>query len=315
MHVLVTGGAGFIGSHLCDELISRDCEVWCIDNLHLGKEENIAHLKSNKQFHFKKLDILDRPTLNALFNEVKFNMVFHMAANSDIQQGSSNHEIDLKLTFLTTYVILETMLQHDVKKIFFASTSAVFGPTREKLHEEYGPLKPISAYGASKLAAESYISVFVDNYGFKAWIIRFPNVVGPRLTHGAIYDFMEKLKKDPSRLVVLGDGTQKKPYLYVKDLIKAIMVILEKAKEPLSIYHVSNEDLTEVREIAEIVIEEMGLKGIPIQYTGGEKGWVGDVPYFNYDISKIKSLNWTGQYKSTDAVRATVREILGKIEP
>ena len=310
MHILVTGGAGFIGSHLCDALIEQNYEVWCVDNLHLGKERNIEHLKGNQRFHFCKLDVLDRTGMDALFSEAKFDAVFHLAANSDIQQGGENHEVDLQLNFLTTFEVLEAMLRNGVKKFFFASTSAVFGETREVLHENYGPLMPISFYGASKLAAEAYISVFVENYGFKAWILRFPNVVGERCTHGAVHDFIMRLKHDSSRLVVLGDGTQTKPYLYVKDLVKAILMVFDKAEEPLAVYHVGNEDLTSVREIAEIVIEEMGLVGIPIEYTGGKNSWVGDVPYFKYDISKLKRLGFRQSYNSTESVRVAVRRIL-----
>jgi UDP-glucose 4-epimerase len=180
------------------------------------------------------------------------------------------------------------------------------------LHEESGPLRPISLYGASKLAAEAYISVYVDNYGFKAWILRFPNVVGERATHGAVHDFIERLRADPSRLVVLGDGTQTKPYLYVRDLIAAILLVLRKAEEPFAVYHVGGEGLTSVRQMAEVVVSEMGLHRTPIQYTGGKSGWVGDVPTFCYDTKKIRALGFRPEYGSTDAVRVAVRRILGK---
>lgn len=309
-HVLVTGGAGFIGSHLCDELVKRGEEVWCVDNLHLGTEKNIFHLKKFNNFHFLRLDLLDRIGLDQLFSEVKFDVVFHLAANSDIQQGNADHALDHKLTFMTTYEILEAMLRHKVNKIFFTSTSAVFGETGERLHEDYGPLKPISFYGANKLAAEAYISVFVDNYNFKAWILRFPNVIGERLTHGAIFDFIKRLKEDPSKLTVLGDGTQTKPYLYVKDVICAIMTVFEKAEERLAIYHVGSDDLISVRTIAETVVDEMNLKDTYIEYTGGKKGWVGDVPYFHYDIDKITSIGWKQQFTSNEALRITVTKEL-----
>ncbi len=312
MRVLVTGGAGFIGSHLCDALTERGYEVWCVDNFYLGREENIEHLKVNKQFHLSRFDVLDKAKINALFSEAKFDTVFHLAANSDIQQGSQNHKIDLQLNFLTTYEILEAMLAHKVKNIFFASTSAIFGDAKQVLNEDYGPVKPISFYGASKLAAEAYISVFVKNYGFKAWILRFPNVVGERCTHGVVHDFIIQLRRDPSHLMVLGDGTQTKPYLYVKDVIKAILIVFDKAEEPFAVYHVSNEHLTSVREIVAIVTEEMSLSGIPIEYSGGKVGWPGDVPYFEYDISKIQKLGYKYIYNSTESIRITVRKILGK---
>jgi len=312
MNVLVTGGAGFIGSHLCDSLIEKGYKVWCLDNLYLGKIENIAHLQNNPDFKFLKVDLLDAPALDKVFADTSFDRVYHLAANSDIEAGSRNHKIDLDLNFMTTFALLETMLKAGVKKLFFSSTSAVFGESPAKLHEDYGPLKPISFYGASKLAAEGYISVFVDNYGFQAWVARFPNVIGERSTHGAIHDFIKRLKADPSKLRVLGDGTQTKPYLYVKDLVEAINLIVETTNEKLNVYHVGNEDLTNVKFMVETVISEMGLNGIPIEWTGGAKGWVGDVPYFHYDISKIKSLGWAPKHNSAEAVRTSVRRILGK---
>ncbi len=312
MRVLVTGGAGFIGSHLCDALLERNYELWCVDNLYLGKEINIEHLKGKKRFHFCKLDVLNRAAMDGLFSEAEFDTVFHLAANSDIRQGGKNHKIDLQLNFLSTFEILEAMLRHKVKKIFFASTSAIFGKATEILCEDYGPVMPISFYGASKLAAEGYMSVFVENYDFKGWILRFPNVVGERCTHGAVYDFIMRLKRDPSHLIVLGDGTQTKPYLYVKDLVRAILMVFDKATEQLAIYHAGNETLTSAREIAEIVTEEMGLTGIPIEYKGGKTGWAGDVPYFKYDTSKIKMLGFRNSYNSTESVRLAVRKILGK---
>jgi len=312
MRILVTGGAGFIGSHLCDALMARGHELWCVDNLHLGRLENIAHLRVNPKFHFERIDVMERKAMNQLFQDGQFEFVYHMAANSDIQRGSMDHQVDLQLTFLTTHEILEHMLVHGVKKIFFASTSAVFGETKDTLHENYGPLQPISFYGASKLAAESFLSVFVNNYGFKAFILRFPNIVGPRATHGAIFDFIARLKANPEKLVVFGDGTQRKPYLYVEDLVEAILTVVEKADSPLSVYHAGNEDLTKVSDMARIVLEEMKLSNCAIEYTGGDRGWTGDVPYFRYDMSKIKKLGWKPTYTSNESVRLAVQKILSK---
>ncbi len=312
MRALVTGGAGFIGSHLCDALVGRGYDVWAADNLYLGRMENVAHLEGSPRFRFVRLDVLDGPALDALFDEARFDVVFHLAANSDIQQGGRDHSVDLRLNFLTTTSVLETMLRHGVRRIFFSSTSAVFGEAEGALSEDQGPLRPISFYGASKLAAEAYLSVYVDNYGFEAWILRFPNVVGERCTHGAVHDFIERLRKDPSRLTVLGDGRQAKPYLYVGDLVDAILLVFDRAAGPLAVYHVGSEDLTAVSEIARIVVEEMGLHGIPVEFTGGTKGWVGDVPRFSYDLSRIGALGFRPRRTSTEAVRLAVRRILGK---
>jgi UDP-glucose 4-epimerase len=312
MRTLVTGGAGFIGSHLCDALLARGDEVWCVDNFHLGREENIAHLRECGGFHFQKLDVLERDKLDRLFADAGFEAVFHLAANSDISLGNADHTLDLRLTFQTTVEVVEAMARHGVDRLFFASTSAVFGDTRQTLCETSSPMQPVSFYGAAKLASEAYISVFAHSFGMRARVLRFPNVVGERCTHGAVYDFITRLRQDPSRLRVLGNGKQTKPYLYVKDLVRAILTVWDRADEPLVVYHVAGEGLTSVREIVDIVVDEMGLGGIPIEYTGGDRGWVGDVPYFQYDCSKIRGLGFQPAYDSNQAVRLAVQRILGK---
>jgi UDP-glucose 4-epimerase len=178
----VTGGAGFIGSHLCDRLLERGDEVWCIDNLRLGRLRNIAHLEGLSDFRFIEMDLLNRADLTGLFANERFDAVFHLAANSDIAAGLANTRLDLDLNLLTTLAVLETMQAHEVKRLFFASTSAIFGETDGILHEDFGPCRPISFYGASKLAAEGYISVFAYTLGIRAVVLRFPNVVGERAT-------------------------------------------------------------------------------------------------------------------------------------
>jgi UDP-glucose 4-epimerase len=312
MRILVTGGAGFIGSHLCDTLVSRGDEVWCVDNFHLGREENIEHLRPCERFHFQKLDVLDREELDRLFADGRFEAVFHLAANSDISLGNADHSLDLRLTFQTTVEVLEAMARHGVDRLFFASTSAVFGDTRQTLCETSSPMEPVSFYGAAKLASEAYISVFAHSFGMRARVLRFPNVIGERCTHGAVYDFVTRLRQDPRRLRVLGNGNQTKPYLYVKDLVRAIMTVWDQATEPLAVYHVAGEGLTSVRQIVEIVVGEMGLAGIPVEYAGGDRGWVGDVPYFQYDSGKIRALGFQPTYDSTQAVQVAVRRMLGK---
>lgn len=243
---------------------------------------------------------------------MRFEAVFHLAANSDISLGNADHTLDLRLTFQTTVEVVEAMARHGVDRLFFASTSAVFGDTRQTLCETSSPMQPVSFYGAAKLASEAYISVFAHSFGMQARMLRFPNVVGERTTHGAVYDFITRLRQDPSRLRVLGNGKQTKPYLYVKDLVRAILTVWDRADEPLAVYHVAGEGLTSVREIVDIVVGEMGLAGIPIEYTGGDRGWVGDVPYFQYDCSKIRTLGFQPAHDSNQAVRVAVERILGK---
>jgi UDP-glucose 4-epimerase len=310
MRTLVTGGAGFIGSHLCDRLLDRGEQVWCLDNLRLGRRRNIAHLASSAAFRFVELDLLDPASVATLFDEVQFDAVFHLAANSDIAAGAGNFRLDLELNQLTTVAVLEAMRSHQVKRVFFASTSAIFGETDALLHENSAPLKPISFYGASKLAAEAYVSVFAHTFGGRAVVLRFPNVVGERATHGVIYDFLRKLEANPGKLEVLGDGNQLKPYLYVSDLVGAILTAWDKAEAPFAVYHAAGIGVTSVREIAEIVVAAAGRADTQITYTGGDRGWPGDVPRFRYDVSRLQALGWRPQRESTEAVRHAVERIL-----
>jgi UDP-glucose 4-epimerase len=308
----VTGGAGFIGSHLCDRLLQRGAQVWSVDNLRLGRRCNIAHLETLPAFRFVELDVLDQPRLRALFDQVRFDSVFHLAANSDIAAGSTNFRLDLELNQLTTIAVLEAMKAHDVKRLFFASTSAVFGETDAVLHEDFAPLEPISFYGASKLAAEAYVSVFAHTFGGHAVVLRFPNVVGEHATHGVIYDFLRKLEADRGKLIVLGDGNQSKPYLYVGDLVDAVLTAWDKAHGPLAVYHAAGIGQTSVREIAEIVVAAAGRVDTRIVYGESDRGWPGDVPRFCYDISRLQALGWQPRRHSTDAVRYSVERILAQ---
>jgi UDP-glucose 4-epimerase len=309
MKILVTGGAGFIGSHLCDALIARGDEVWCLDNLWLGRENNIEHLRKHPNFHFFKLDLLDRFALTELFAASDFNAVFHLAANSDIRAGTSDTSLDQRLNFQTTIEVLEAMRTHQVKRLMFASTSAVFGENEAKLNEMAGPLRPISFYGASKLAAEAYISVYAHTLGLQATILRFPNVVGERATHGAIYDFIAKLKNTPEQLEVLGDGSQSKPYVYVTDLVKALLLTFQANLSQFEVFHVAGEGFTTVREMAEIVVANSSNPKAALAFTGGDRGWPGDVPRFDYDTSRIRSLGWVPTFGSTEAVIHSVKRI------
>jgi UDP-glucose 4-epimerase len=309
--ILVTGGAGFIGSHLCDSLLAEDHAITVVDNLILGVEENISHLKGRSDFNFVEADLLDIDRLKQLFDVSEFDMVFHLAANSDIQKGSKDPQVDYDLTFNTTFNVLQCMREFGVKKLFFASTSAIYGDTSDRLHENYGPLQPVSNYGAGKLASEGFISAFSSAYNIQTWITRFPNVVGERFTHGVIYDFMNKLRKNPEVLTVLGNGEQNKPYLYVKDLVEGILFVCKNAKDLYNIYNLGSDSRTKVKEIAQMVIEEMGLHSV-IRYTGGHSGWVGDVPEFNYDLAKINKLGWYAPRNSNDSVRLAIKMALGK---
>ena len=311
MKILVTGGAGFIGSHLCDVLIADGHNVTVVDNLVLGKVENIEHLINNPNFRFFKEDLNNGHTMDMIFMDGEFDMVYHLAANSDIQKGGKDPMVDYQLTFNTTFNVLQMMKKYDVKKFFFASTSAIYGETYDVLNEDYGPLKPVSNYGAGKLASEAFISAFASTYHIQTWITRFPNVVGERFTHGVIYDFIHKLQKNPNELEVLGNGEQCKPYVYVKDLVAGIQFVINNSNEPYNVYMLGSDTRTKVKEIAAMVIEEMGLNA-SIRYTGGDRGWVGDVPEFRYDLTKVNNLGWKASYDSNGAVRKAIQMALGK---
>lgn len=309
MNILVTGGAGFIGSHLCDYLLTKDNYIVAVDNLSLGRESNISHLYTSSNFKFYKEDILNYGNMSRIFKEERFENVFHFAANSDIAASKEAPNIDLNNTFMTTYSVLNLMREHGVKKIVFSSTSAIYGETTQKIPESYGPLLPISHYGAGKLASEAFISSFVENYGIQTWIIRFPNVVGAKATHGVIFDFINKLKNNPNELEVLGDGEQEKPYLHINDLLEAILFVWKNSNQKINVFNISADSRTKVKDIAKMVIEEMGLNA-KVSYTGGDRGWLGDVPVFDYDLTKVKKIGWEAKYTSDEAVRVAIRDII-----
>lgn len=311
MNILITGGAGFIGSHLCDELLCGGHRVVVVDNLVLGRKENIVHLLDRNDFSFVEEDLLNLPALEQVFEQGHFDMVYHLAANSDIQKGGKDPLVDYHLTFNTTFNVLQCLRKYGVKRFFFASTSAIYGETYDQLTETYGPLQPVSNYGAGKLASEAFISAFSSAYDIQTWIARFPNVVGERFTHGVIYDFIHKLRKNPGKLVVLGNGEQIKPYLYVKDLVEGIQFICQNTHERFNVYNLGSESRTRVKEIAAMVIEEMGLNA-SIEYTGGDRGWVGDVPEFKYDLSKVHALGWCAKHDSNTSVRLAIQKALEK---
>ena len=310
--ILVTGGAGFIGSHLCDALVALGHRVVAVDNLSLGREGNLQQLRQHAEFEFVRGDVLDQSWFEGLFSDKDFDCIFHLAANSDIARSHSNPEVDFDNTFLTTFRVLEAARKSGVGQLVFASTSAVYGEANGEISEDYGPLKPISHYGAAKLASEGFISSYAENYGIRSWITRFPNVVGPRATHGAVYDFVKKLKRTPGRLEVLGDGTQEKPYLNVRDLVGAMLLVWQKVSDPVNIYNVGARTRSKVSDIARIVIEE-GPSEAEIVYAGGNRGWIGDVPQFAYDISAIEDLGWAPSMTSDEAVRVAARAIWAEV--
>lgn len=309
MNILVAGGAGFIGSHLCDALLSKNNTVIVADKLIMGSK-NIEHLSQNTNFKFYEMELANQDNVDKLFKDNKIDIVYHMAANSDIQKSANDTSIDFNDTLLTTRVLLESMRKNNVKNIFFASTSAVYGEMPDiVLNEETGGLKPVSYYGGAKLASEALISSYVSMCDMNAVIFRFPNVIGPRLTHGVVYDFVKKLRNNPKELLILGNGTQCKPYIYVTDLVNAIVKLTEQFEPGVDVFNISVlSEGTSVTHIAEIVVDVLGLSDVEFKYTGGDRGWKGDVPRFKYDISKVLATGWKPEYTSDEAVRKAVIE-------
>lgn len=313
---LITGGAGFIGSHLVDRLMESGVKVTVLDNLSAGRLNNISKWLNNSRFKFIMGDMLNPGDVKKSMGNCE--IVFHLAANPDVRIGAFNTRIDYEQNILATYNLLEAMKESErCKSVVFTSTSTVYGEAKKMpTPEDYGPLKPISLYGASKLACEALISGYSHLFGFKSVICRLANIVGSRSGHGVICDFINKLRSNPKALEVLGDGTQRKSYLYVDDCVEALLIASEKSHEQVEIYNVGSEDTVNVATIARIVIEEMGLSDVEIKYTGGVdggRGWRGDVKEMLLDISKIKRLGWKPKLNSAEAVRRTSKCIISEI--
>lgn len=315
--MLITGGAGFIGSNLCISLI-RDKpipfdEIVVIDNLSLGKKDFVYHLIDAGKVVFYEEDLLNFENIMGIFEKHGFDLVWHLAANSDISYGTKHSDWDLKQGVLVTYNVLESMRRTGAKKIIFSSSSAIYGEANTKpTPENYGPLFPISLYGASKLAAEGLISSFCNNFGFKAWIYRFANIVGGNATHGVIIDFINKLKRDKTKLEILGDGKQSKPYLHVQDCINGMLFGLLNATDKLNFFNLTCEGVTSVYEIYKMVTKELQLDDVTIKYKGGDRGWSGDVAKVNLDNKKLAKLGWKSSCASNEAVAKAVTQLLYK---
>ena len=305
---VISGGAGFIGSHLADSLLKEGWEVLAIDRIPPKDAVNIGHLAGNERFSYFMNDMKDRGTVEKLAEGSE--MIFHLAANSDIQKGGKDPSIDLNDTLLTTVTMLEAARANGIKRFFFSSTSAVYGDLKGiQLREDTGGLEPISYYGASKLASEAMISAYSYMNDMDSLVFRFPNVVGPRLTHGVIFDFIKKLRADEKSLEILGNGKQSKQYVYVKDLVDGIVKFSSLMEKGYHMYNISTESFTTVTEIADMVCGRLGLTGVEYKYTGGDCGWKGDVPTFDYDIGKAKKKGWRYNFDSSGAVRKTLEDL------
>jgi UDP-glucose 4-epimerase len=312
---IVVGCAGFIGTNLVAELLNSGKTVVGVDDFSKGSQNNINKFLEHSEFRFIKKDISTRSECTDAFNFAQhFGVVvevWHLAANSDIPAGIVDSDVDLKDTFLTTSEILRRMKVDGIKKIYFASSSAIYGDLGGRpVHEEIGPLLPISNYGAMKLASEALISAAAEAFLSKACIFRFPNVVGVPATHGVIFDFASRLKQNPKSLNVLGNGSQQKSYLHVSDLVVAMLKIThQKNAAKVDVVNIGpNDNGVSVRWIAEQVVGRMSPSAV-VQFGSLDKGWVGDVPRFNYITRKINSYGWSPALGSEQAVNRAINEI------
>ena len=295
-----------------DRLMEGNNDVTVFDNLSSGRREFVEHHMDKNNFELIHADLLD---INKLKEAIQgHDIVFHLAANPDARLGIENTFLDLKQETIVTYNVLESMRINKIKKIVFSSSGTIYGETPViPLPEDYGPVLPISLYGAGKVASEGLISAFCHTFDMQAWIFRFANIIGERDTHGVIFDFINKLKKNPHELEILGDGTQEKPYLHVKECVEGIIFGLQNSNERVNVFNLGCDSSTDVTTIANMVVEGMGLKNVKFKYTGGDRGWPGDVPQVRFNCEKINKLGWKARHTSDEVVRLTIKVLVREL--
>ena len=313
MRILVTGGAGFIGSNLVERLLNEGHQVTVVDNLSGGRIDLLQDCLSNGRFRFENADLLDLETLVGIMDGHE--TVFHLAANSNIPEGRRKSDIDLQLGTIATYNVLEAMRRSGVREIGFSSSSVVYGePTLVPTPEDYGPLFPISLYGASKLACEGLISAFCHNFGFQSWIFRFANICGRHSTHGVLLDFIRKLQDNPRELELLGNGRQAKPYLHVSECVDGMLYLWQRVRDrELVCCNLGCAGATSTDRIAQYLLDAMGLNDVGLRHTGGERGWPGDVPQVRLDCNRLRNLGWSAKCTSDEAVQLAAREVVQEV--
>jgi len=307
MKYFVTGGFGFIGSVLVKKLLTNKNEVVVYDNLSSGRLDHLKNYKKNPKLKFLQGNILDKTKLSKSMKNCNF--VYHLAANPDIRRGEKETRLDFKINTIGTLNILDSMLKNKIKKIVFTSSSTVFGiPTKVPTSEDYGPSLPISLYGASKLACEGFISAYANMFNFKAWIFRLANITGKPTTHGIIYDFVKKIRKNSSELEILGDGNQEKSYITNEMLVDAMQYIVNKTikrKDFVFLYNIGNDDTIKVKSITKMFVKYNNLK-TKLRYTGGKIGWKGDVSIMLLSNKRIKKLGWKPRKSSKQCIEEAI---------
>lgn len=307
-HVLITGGAGFIGSNLARRLVAeRGCRVTVYDNLRTGNEANLAEISGSPLFRFVQGDILDLPFLTGAMAGV--DTVFHLAANADVRGGEQNRRIDLEQNTIGTLNVLEACRANGVKRYFFASSATVYGEPEVFPTPETVPLIQTSLYGASKLAGEAMAQAVSEYDNMQVVIFRFVSWTGPNYSHGVVRDFSEKLRHSPNRLHILGDGSQRKSFLDVRDGISGLLHAADHGTGRVQIYNVGHDEWLGVKEVARVVVDALGLREVEFDYAGGERGWKGDSPFVLLDTARLKSLGWAPKISIEQSIRDTVKSL------
>ncbi len=309
----IAGGAGFIGSHLIRRLLEDTSvsKVVAFDNLSSGQKFYLDEVASDDRFTFVEGDLKDLELLNK--HIVGCEHVYHLAANPDIAKAVTEPGVDFWQGTYLTHNVLEASRVAGVKRITYTSGSGVYGDFgNDAVKESLGPLFPISTYGASKLGCEAMLSAYSHMFNIHAVAFRFANVVGARQTHGVVYDFVRRLLDDSSELTILGDGSQSKSYIHVTDVIDAMLLLEERAWEGFDVLNASTEDYATVQEIADMVIDQLDLREVKFAYTGGKRGWKGDVPVVRFDSSKLRKLGWRNKMSSSEALVDSIQAIIGE---
>ena len=308
MKAFVTGGAGFIGSHIVDHLMAQGAGVTVYDNLTTGFEANLGGHRGHPAFQLIRGDILDFDLLARSL--AGHDAVFHFQANADVRGGMEKTRIDLEQNTTGTWNVLEAMRLHGAKLIVFSSSATIYGEPDRFPTPEDAPLIQTSLYGASKLAGEAMLQAYSEYFGIRSIAFRFVSWIGARYSHGVVFDFVRKLRQDPGRLEVLGDGKQRKSYLDVRDGVSGIFTAVERFQGVKGVFNLGHDEFMNVLDLAQIVLSEMGLENVEICTTGGERGWLGDSPMVHLDTRRIKALGWIPGIAIETGIRSTVRHLL-----
>lgn len=306
MNILVTGGAGFIGSHLCRKFVEDGNSVFAVDNLSQGDIELVRDLLPADNFTFIEADVFDIVKMQSLFKHNQFEMVYQLVANTSVQRGGCSPMLDIRETLSSTIEVLNYVAEFGVKKFAYMSSSTVYGTMNEVMRESTAHLQPISFYGAAKLAGEAFASAFSSMYGIQMWVLRLSNVVGADATHGIVHDIKEKLQQDTNELHLLGDGTQAKPFIHVDDVVDGIFHAINRLDDQYNVIQVGNEQQITMREVAEIILKELNLD-TKIIFSDTSTTWAGDVERYRYDVTKLRSLGWAPKWNTREAIRKSAK--------